>query len=205
MPHLDWTVLTIPGQPAKSAIVYLKQVIPPSLLMSVPMHILDCDLAVGGRDWDDEQPQTTLFCPQKHAELVRAQCRLLEFVKYIDRIEGAQEISISKMTDPSDCSEVEASLLHLNTIIVDNPSIRKDIESYQTDQFKRWNPAYKDVDRYIWLPICPREEVSTDQALLAMVNIFEEMGMIGKEPTVLLSMGPQFTRVGSLPKSVLNY
>ena len=44
-----------------------------------------------------------------------------------------------------------------------------------------WTQSYDAVDRWIWPTITPREEMSTDEAVLAMITIFEELGMI--EPT----------------------
>ncbi len=36
------------------------------------------------------------------------------------------------------------------------------------------------MDEFVWPPVSPREEMKNEQALLAMVNIFEELGMIEK-------------------------
>ena len=44
-----------------------------------------------------------------------------------------------------------------------------------------WTQSYHAVDRWIWPAITPREEMLTGKAVLAMITIFEELGMI--EPT----------------------
>ena len=59
-------------------------------------------------------------------------------------------------------------------------SHQRNISSYQKESLARWNPAYDVVDQYIWFPISPREEMATDQALLAMIEIFDELKMIDK-------------------------
>ena len=52
---------------------------------------------------------------------------------------------------------------------------------FQKCMLGKWTQSYDAVDRWIWPAITPREEMSTDEAVLAMITIFEELGMI--EPT----------------------
>ena len=45
---------------------------------------------------------------------------------------------------------------------------------------KRFCEGYAAVDKYFWLPLSPWEEISTEQAVLAMVNVFDDLAIIDK-------------------------
>lgn len=77
----------------------------------------------------------------------------------------------------------------LNHMLKRTPSIRNNVLSFQKDCLREWNQAHDEVDKFIWLPICPREEMATDQALLAMVHIFEELGIIVKKDNGEYALG----------------
>ena len=68
----------------------------------------------------------------------------------------------------------------LQTILEENKQIHANVRNFQKDMNEKFNETYNAQDEFIWPPVSPREEMKNEQALLAMVNIFDELGMIDK-------------------------
>ena len=81
------------------------------------------------------------------------------------------------VTEPN---AITTSFSTLNGLLREEPTIAANIRKYQVDCLRIWNQSYEAVDEYFWAPICPREEMATDEALLAMITTFEELGMLTK-------------------------
>ncbi len=58
------------------------------------------------------------------------------------------------------------------------PAKVKRVSNFQEQMIREWTASYDAVDRWIWPAVTPREEMSTNEAILAMIKIFEELGMI---------------------------
>ncbi len=70
----------------------------------------------------------------------------------------------------------------LQQIRMSNSHLKKSVDSFQKDMCENVTDGYRTVDQFMWPPISPWEEVSTEEALLAMVNIFDELSFIDKAP-----------------------
>ena len=71
--------------------------------------------------------------------------------------------------------------IDLHAILREKPEVRNCVFGFQRDMSELFCETYGTTDKWFWPPISPREEMSNEQALLAMVNIFEELCVIEKE------------------------
>ncbi len=60
--------------------------------------------------------------------------------------------------------------------------MKKNVDIFQQNMCEHITNAYCTINQFMWPPILPWEEVSTEEALLAMVNIFDELAFINKAP-----------------------
>ena len=76
--------------------------------------------------------------------------------------------------------EDERSLKLLQGVLDKNQEMVKNLKNFEKDMCEKFNETYHAHDEFIWPPVSPREEMKNEQAMLAMVNIFEELGLIDK-------------------------
>ena len=112
--------------------------------------------------------------------MIRTQRRIQEILRYCQQTAKLVTEPVNGTSDTLAGDVLDTIFASLNTILKRTPSIRDNVYFIHKDNLKEWNQAYDAVDKFVWLPICPREEMATDQAL-AMVHIFEELGMIVKQ------------------------
>jgi hypothetical protein len=96
--------------------------------------------------------------------------RIQELIRYEKLMEGPSQI----------VQQDDHALKRLQEIVNKHPRIKTQADAFQTEMNEMFNSTYQAVDKFIWPKICPREEMSNDQALLAMIKVFEEMLMLEK-------------------------
>jgi len=191
MPQIGWDIESLPNVTPHPSITYLDQEIPSSIRMNVPSNISDCHLLLkqGYNNNGSSNENNVPLSPRKYVSLIRVQRRLQEIFRYCKRSKNLTSEPINGIRDASARDDLDSMFASLNRILNRTPSIRDNVLSFQKDCLREWNQAYDAVDEFIWLPICPREEMATDQALLAMVHIFEELGMIVKKDNGEYTLG----------------
>ena len=103
-------------------------------------------------------------------------------MRYNARLEEEREVpsdsdAVVSVTEPN---AITTSFLSFNALLREEPTIAANIRKFQVDCLRIWNQSYEAVDEYFWAPICPREDMATDEALLAMITTSEELGMLTK-------------------------
>ncbi len=188
LPSVKSLIESIPGESPLPSITYLDQSIPSSLRMRVPRGATHSELVMGSRDWQKSDEGSLLqlesLNPRTYMDLVQAARRLREFLRYNSRNqrEFSQSSSEAVENDTTGSDRTVSELFSkFNEKLLLSPDIVPNVDSFQVDCQRYWNQAYDAVDQYMWFPICPREETKTDEALLAMINIFEEIGLIVKD------------------------
>ena len=190
MPQMGWNIESLPNVTPRPSITYINQEIPSSIRMNVPSNVSDCHLLTRqGYEITEETTDIETLSPRKYVSLIRAQRRLQEILQYCQQTAKLVTEPVNGLSDTLAGDVLDTIFASLNTILKRTPSIRNNVYSFQKDNLKEWNQAYVAVDKFIWLPICPREEMATDQALLAMVHIFEELGMIVKQDNGEYALG----------------
>ena len=188
LPCVGWRIKWMPGEsPQPAAIVYVGQEVPPSLYMLKPVGLLDREFVLGNRQWIGIQSnvdEVEKYTPREHVARLEATQRLLEIVRHNNLLEKERALpSLAATSDARaeiEMNRIETSYVAINKLFSEKPNMVDNIENYQRDSIRSWNETCDAVDEYYWPAICPREEMSTDEALLAMVNIFEGLGMIEK-------------------------
>ena len=69
---------------------------------------------------------------------------------------------------------VDLSFKKLGDMFDGDPDAVRNIRRCQTNLLKYWSETCDAVEKCMWFPIFPRKEMSTEQAILAMITIFEE-------------------------------
>ena len=120
--------------------------------------------------------------PERYHELVLALRRMNDLFSHVQRENKANvldELNADGTINPT--SNSDAAFNATSAYMTRLPARVKRISQFQEQMLREWMESYDAVDRWIWPAITPREEMPTDEAILAMIKIFEELGMI--EPT----------------------
>ena len=172
MPCVGWTIVHLPGVPSRPPpITYINQAIPPALYMTLPAELSPCQVIMQDRDWSSlHDTSWRNMNPREYVKWVGESRRLDELLYY------------AKSRDAVDqqVGEDEKMVSVLQKILEDNKEIHTNVRNFQREMNEKFNETYNAQDEFIWPPVSPREEMKNEQALLAMVNIFDELGMIDK-------------------------
>jgi hypothetical protein len=177
LPSIVWNIETVPGSPGPVEFTYNDQYIPYSIRQKVPADITHRQLLFGDRKWmkdDAHEGQMRPFNPREHKDVMRAVYRLKHFYMY-NRWCAGENIGESPLDQ-----RVIDSFSIIDSIAKKKPELKTNVTSYQEDSLHYWNETYDAVDQFILFPICPRQEMKNDEAMLGMIEIFEELGVIYK-------------------------
>ena len=199
MPQIGYEIVSIPGDPGKMDLVYLDQeeFLPRSVRQLMPAAVTDEELLLGKREWM-RQPdyvaslpsvEVNEITPKKHYSMVQAMKRVQLIYRYIDWLSG---------TSPSipmfDETTTSAIALLREMITEDNMLrdgiLRKNVNEYQRDSLRHWNECYDEASEMILFPICPREEMTNEEAMLAAIQVMEDLGFIDKVGDDDYKLGP---------------
>jgi hypothetical protein len=158
-------------------ITYNDQRVPHSIRQKVPVGMTTRMLLFGDREWMKDQSfkgQLRPFDPREHQEMMRTVYRLRHFFMY-NRWCAGENIGESALGQ-----KVIQSFAKIDKVLKANPKLKQNVTSYQVYSLRYWNEAYEAVDQFMLFPICSREEMKNEQAMLAMIEIFEVLGVIYK-------------------------
>ena len=172
MPCIGWTIKYLPGVPVRHPpITYINQQIPPAVTMVLPAELLPRQVIMQNRDWSSLRDTAWRnMNPREYVKWVGGSRRLNKMLYYVK----------SRGTVDQKIGDDEKMVSVLQTILEENKQIHRNVRNFQKDMNKKFNETYDAQDKFIWPPVSPREEMKNEQALLAMVNIFDELGMIDK-------------------------
>jgi len=172
MPCIGWTIKYLPGVPVRPPpITYVNQEIPAALTMVLPAELLPCQVIMQDRDWSSLHDTTWRnMNPREYLKWVGASRRIDEMLLHVKSRDAVDQ----------EIGEDEKLVSVLQTILEENKQIHANVRNFQKDMNEKFNETYNAQDEFIWPPVSPREEMKNEQALLAMVNIFDELGMINK-------------------------
>ena len=193
LPNVQWTVESLPDLPPPVNITYLNQESPPSLRQRLPPGIAESSLIMGNREWlNDMTLCTSAVTPRRFLSLVCAANRLLELFGFMRR-NCSDGSSIADSISPV----AKIAFAKVGVLLEKNRRILPQTKLFRTDLLKQFNETYHATDKAILFDICPREELRTEEAMIAMVTIFESVGMIEQ------ASDGQYTLVDSSPKRLL--
>eukprot|EP00956_Cyclotella_meneghiniana_P023789 scaffold46927_cov56-Cyclotella_meneghiniana.AAC.3 len=178
LPSVHWKFGTVPCDPMPSVeITYIDQHIPESMRQKVPQGSTIKGLVLGCREWMEDHETTRPmrpYTPREHVSAMES-VHLLEQVFFYNRWSAGDEFV---RTDKH--PHVIAAFVKINALLAANPQLETNVRNYQVDSLKYWNVTHNHVDKMMLLPICPRDEMKNDEAMLAMIDIMEELAIINK-------------------------
>ena len=185
---MDWMVISMPGASPQVPITYIDQVVPSSFRQYVPVGLSDGDFVLGNRAWMDENDEPTeaagmeKLCPRKYVGLLKSSLRMMEFFRYCKQYIKRHPVADDAISeDDADEDPLLSFFRQLEKLMKDSPRLHTNCRNFQKDCLQYWNKAYDAPTKFIWMPICPRDEMKTDEFMLAMVHIFCSLGLIKEE------------------------
>ena len=149
--------------------------------MTIPCGWDDVSIVMDRRNPNSLDQKRAYLTPDRYHELVLVTHRMNDLFKYIKREMSANILEESEQDGNATAPSIHTAYKSTFAYMKRWPTKVKRISNFQKQMVREWTATYDAVDRLIWPAIVPREEMSTDEAILAMIKIFEELGMI--EPT----------------------
>ena len=173
LPHIHWRIISMPGEAPPVDITYVHQDVPPSLRQRIPPNTNDTRYVLGAREWMDpdaeplgDAPRVT---PRKFVELLHDCERIKELLSFDPTFD-------TTMTPRYECLSVFRS--KMEQLMKVEPSMYDSARTFRVDNLRYWNKSYDAVDKYLLYPITPHDEMKKDEAMLAMVQICIDLGLI---------------------------
>ena len=182
MPHIHWKIESMPGESPPVEITYLNQDVPPSLRQNIPPNLDDMSFVLGARAASATPlVDAAKITPRKFVELLNDCDRIKELLSYDPTFDDT-------MAPRYECLSLFKD--KLDQLLEADPMMYDAARTFRVDCLRSWNQGYMAVDKYLWLPITPHDEMKHDEAMLAFVQICIDLGLIEKNDANEYSMCP---------------
>ena len=186
LPHLEWKIISMPGESSPVDITYIDQDVPPSLHQNIPPNLDDASFVLGARTWMDPKApplgtDSVKLPPRKFVHLLHDCERIKELFDFDPTFDN-------NTTPRYECLPVFKS--KLTNLLKKEPSMYDAADTFRIDCLRYWNEAYDATDKFMWFPITPHDEMKKDEAMLAMVQIFVDLGLIEENEQHEFSLCP---------------
>ena len=188
MPQIGQEIISIPRDPGRTDLVYLDQeeLLPPSIRQLMPTSVSDKDLLLGKREWMKDPnhvqslppDQVREITPKKHYEMIQAMKRAELIFRFVSWLGGNQSVP-ELDADSSLAIMLLRDMIEYDKINRDG-RLRTNVQEYQRDSLRYWNECYDQASELIFFPICPRQEMTNEEAMLAAIQFMEDLGFIDK-------------------------
>ena len=186
-PAIGWTIESMPGVEKPPPLTYLDQHIPAPLRFRIPLAISDNALLMKRRHFATEpEKQDGILTCRRYNNLLKRRSKCLDIIKYAQMMKKDPMIDqyyhkqYDQPLNETASHEIKTSIL-CKLVDRSNDEIQC-IKAFRDDMVNMMNVNRNVVDRYILFPVSPRDEMSTQQCLLASINIHECLGLVDKAP-----------------------
>ena len=182
---MEWMVVSMPGASHQVPITYIDQEVPSSLRQRIPAGLSDCDFVLGNRAWMNDGPEAAgmeKLCPRKYVRTLESALRMIEFFRYCKRYTQRHPAVVNPTSnDVPDEDPLLIFFRRFAKLMKESPGLSTNAYSFQVNNLRFWNENYDAKSKFMWMRIIPRDEMKTDEFLLAMVDIFCSLGFIKEE------------------------
>eukprot|EP00984_Skeletonema_dohrnii_P002680 scaffold926_cov75-Skeletonema_dohrnii-CCMP3373.AAC.3 len=176
-----YRVLHMPGLDEMPSLTYIDQKIPIPLRMRIPADVSDLEMLLGSRKWNDSQKRTEI------------QYSVDEFQRHLRKIDRLKELlHYQGRSNDFNCNGTHVALMNDIVDKIGGAAINN-IKTFEREMCRIFNENYGQQDVFLWNEMCPRKEMRKEQLLLAVIDVFEKVGLLDKQGTKSFKIGPNAT------------
>eukprot|EP00984_Skeletonema_dohrnii_P014047 scaffold5868_cov79-Skeletonema_dohrnii-CCMP3373.AAC.1 len=130
--------------------------------------------------WNDSQERTEEYSVDAFQRHLRIIDRLKELLHYNGR------------SKDFDCNGTHVALMN-NIVDKIGSAATNNIKTFEREMCRLFNENYGQQDVFLWNEMCPRKEMRKEQLLLAIIDVFEKVGLLDKQGMKSFKIGPNAT------------